>query len=191
MDAYFAAKAQLFDRVLPEEGTAVVNLDDPAGPGGRAQGRRCRGSADRRPERARRAAHARPALRRDRAGPALLVERRRAAGAARPDRRLPGRERPCRRGPLHRQRVDPRRSSRRCRNCVTVRGRMQHVATRDNGATVFVDYAHTPDALATALRRCGRMSWAGSSSSSARAATATGEAPADGARGGQNADVVS
>ena len=33
----------------------------------------------------------------------------------------------------------------------TVRGRMQLVATRDNGATVFVDYAHTPDAVATAL----------------------------------------
>jgi UDP-N-acetylmuramoyl-L-alanyl-D-glutamate--2,6-diaminopimelate ligase len=34
----------------------------------------------------------------------------------------------------------------------TVRGRMQHVATRANGATVFVDYAHTPDAIATACR---------------------------------------
>ena len=31
-------------------------------------------------------------------------------------------------------------------------GRMQPAATRDNGAAVFVDYAHTPDALATALR---------------------------------------
>ncbi len=33
----------------------------------------------------------------------------------------------------------------------TVRGRMELAATRRNGATVFVDYAHTPDALATAL----------------------------------------
>jgi UDP-N-acetylmuramoyl-L-alanyl-D-glutamate--2,6-diaminopimelate ligase len=33
----------------------------------------------------------------------------------------------------------------------TVRGRMQLAATRDNGAAVFVDYAHTPDAVATAL----------------------------------------
>jgi len=33
-----------------------------------------------------------------------------------------------------------------------VRGRMQLAARRDNGAAVFVDYAHTPDALATALR---------------------------------------
>ncbi len=34
----------------------------------------------------------------------------------------------------------------------TVRGRMQKAATRDNGAAVFVDYAHTPDALETALK---------------------------------------
>lgn len=33
----------------------------------------------------------------------------------------------------------------------TVRGRMQLAATRENGASVFVDYAHTPDAVATAL----------------------------------------
>ncbi len=34
----------------------------------------------------------------------------------------------------------------------TVRGRMQFAARRDNGATVFVDYAHTPEALVTALK---------------------------------------
>ncbi len=34
----------------------------------------------------------------------------------------------------------------------TVRGRMQHAATRKNGGSVFVDYAHTPDAVATALQ---------------------------------------
>jgi UDP-N-acetylmuramoyl-L-alanyl-D-glutamate--2,6-diaminopimelate ligase len=33
----------------------------------------------------------------------------------------------------------------------TVRGRMQLAATRENGAAVFVDYAHTPDALLTAI----------------------------------------
>jgi UDP-N-acetylmuramoyl-L-alanyl-D-glutamate--2,6-diaminopimelate ligase len=32
-----------------------------------------------------------------------------------------------------------------------VRGRMEKAAVRANGATVYVDYAHTPDALATAL----------------------------------------
>lgn len=34
----------------------------------------------------------------------------------------------------------------------TVPGRMQLAATRKNGASVFVDYAHTPDAVATALQ---------------------------------------
>lgn len=34
----------------------------------------------------------------------------------------------------------------------TVRGRMQLVATRRNGAAVYVDYAHTPDAVETALK---------------------------------------
>lgn len=34
----------------------------------------------------------------------------------------------------------------------TVRGRMELAATRENGAAIFVDYAHTPDALATALQ---------------------------------------
>ncbi|MBK0399661.1 UDP-N-acetylmuramoyl-L-alanyl-D-glutamate--2,6-diaminopimelate ligase [Limibaculum sp. M0105] len=33
-----------------------------------------------------------------------------------------------------------------------VRGRMQLAARRANGASVFVDYAHTPDALASALK---------------------------------------
>jgi UDP-N-acetylmuramoyl-L-alanyl-D-glutamate--2,6-diaminopimelate ligase len=33
-----------------------------------------------------------------------------------------------------------------------VRGRMQLAATRRNGAAVYVDYAHTPDAIATALQ---------------------------------------
>jgi UDP-N-acetylmuramoyl-L-alanyl-D-glutamate--2,6-diaminopimelate ligase len=34
---------------------------------------------------------------------------------------------------------------------VTVRGRMELAARRGNGASVFVDYAHTPDAVATAI----------------------------------------
>ncbi|OYX41146.1 MAG: UDP-N-acetylmuramoyl-L-alanyl-D-glutamate--2,6-diaminopimelate ligase, partial [Rhodobacterales bacterium 32-67-9] len=35
---------------------------------------------------------------------------------------------------------------------VTVRGRMELAAKRDNGATVFVDYSHKPGALASALQ---------------------------------------
>ncbi len=34
----------------------------------------------------------------------------------------------------------------------TVRGRMERAAVRGNGAAVYVDYSHTPDALATALQ---------------------------------------
>ncbi|MEO9514123.1 MAG: UDP-N-acetylmuramoyl-L-alanyl-D-glutamate--2,6-diaminopimelate ligase [Paracoccaceae bacterium] len=37
-------------------------------------------------------------------------------------------------------------------NLRTVRGRMQLAATRENGAAVFIDYAHTPDAVETALK---------------------------------------
>ncbi|MEO1494222.1 MAG: UDP-N-acetylmuramoyl-L-alanyl-D-glutamate--2,6-diaminopimelate ligase [Pseudomonadota bacterium] len=33
-----------------------------------------------------------------------------------------------------------------------VRGRMELATTRENGAAVYVDYAHTPDALATAIQ---------------------------------------
>ncbi len=36
-------------------------------------------------------------------------------------------------------------------NIKTVRGRMELVARRENGATIFVDYAHTPDSVKTAL----------------------------------------
>ena len=34
----------------------------------------------------------------------------------------------------------------------TVRGRMQFAAARENGASVYVDDAHTPDAVKTALQ---------------------------------------
>ena len=37
-------------------------------------------------------------------------------------------------------------------NLITVRGRMELVASRANGASVFVDYAHTPDAIETAIK---------------------------------------
>ena len=37
-------------------------------------------------------------------------------------------------------------------NLITVRGRMELAASRANGANVFVDYAHTPDAIETAIK---------------------------------------
>ncbi len=48
--------------------------------------------------------------------------------------------------------ADPERTFEVLGELKTVRGRMQLAATRRNGATVFVDYAHTPDAVAVALR---------------------------------------
>ena len=47
--------------------------------------------------------------------------------------------------------ADPARVFETLPHLGTVRGRMQLAAIRENGAAVFVDYAHTPDAVATAL----------------------------------------
>ncbi len=51
-----------------------------------------------------------------------------------------------------------------CRSLTGVRGRMEQAARLPNGAAVYVDYAHTPDALErllTALRphTAGRLRW--------------------------------
>jgi UDP-N-acetylmuramoyl-L-alanyl-D-glutamate--2,6-diaminopimelate ligase len=153
MEAYFEAKAQLFTRLLPEDGVAVLNL---AGEGGArmlgvAQGRglstltvgTCEASDLR-----------------------LLGTRHDATGQ---EVRLAwqGRVHQVRLalvGAFQAQNVAvaaglvlacgaqasevfaalPRLSG--------VRGRMQLAATRANGAAVYVDYAHTPDAIATALQ---------------------------------------
>ena len=40
-----------------------------------------------------------------------------------------------------------------------VRGRMEHVASRANGAGIYVDYSHTPDGLATALAALISFVW--------------------------------
>ena len=48
--------------------------------------------------------------------------------------------------------VDPQDVFDTLHELTTVRGRMQLAATRNNGAPIFVDYAHTPDAVATALQ---------------------------------------
>ena len=46
---------------------------------------------------------------------------------------------------------DPRAVFERMELITTVRGRMELAATKKNGAAIFVDYAHTPDALEKAL----------------------------------------
>jgi UDP-N-acetylmuramoyl-L-alanyl-D-glutamate--2,6-diaminopimelate ligase len=48
--------------------------------------------------------------------------------------------------------ADPEDVFKTFEHLTTVRGRMQLAAERRNGAAVFVDYAHTPDAVATAIQ---------------------------------------
>jgi UDP-N-acetylmuramoyl-L-alanyl-D-glutamate--2,6-diaminopimelate ligase len=150
---YFAAKAGLFDRVLPEDAVAVVNLDDDRGPDiaeialdrgqdlltvGRGMGAHLRIAGQRfdatgqnlrfewngEPHQARLALIGGFQAENVLAAAALAI----GAGAA------------------------PDQVFRTFSELTTVRGRMQLAATRDNGSAVFVDYSHTPDALATALQ---------------------------------------
>jgi UDP-N-acetylmuramoyl-L-alanyl-D-glutamate--2,6-diaminopimelate ligase len=151
-EAYFDAKLGLFERVLPRQGTAVINLDDPHGP------------------RVRRIAKARGQT---------LVTVGKAEGC---DLRLIGQRFDATGqellfawgGRSHKVRLDliggfqahnalvaaglaigsgsdPAAVIGVLPGLRTVRGRMERAATRSNGASVFVDYAHTPDALTTAL----------------------------------------
>ncbi len=153
MAAYFQAKAQLFTRLLPEDGVAVVNLDGARGDDmaelALARGLRVL-TVGKGPGADLQIAATRP----DATGQevrylwqgrafqtrlnligafqaenvAVAAGLAIAAGDA-PDAVLA---------------VLPRLTG--------VRGRMQLAATRRNGAAVYVDYAHTPDALETALR---------------------------------------
>ncbi|WP_406645242.1 UDP-N-acetylmuramoyl-L-alanyl-D-glutamate--2,6-diaminopimelate ligase [Aliisedimentitalea scapharcae] len=151
-DAYFAAKAGLFRRVLPEDGVAVINLDDSRGSEMRAiaaaRGQEVigvgRGMGDLK----------------------LIAQRYDATGQ---DLRFSWHDKPYQArldliGGFQAENVllacglviaggeDPQRVFETLPHLTTVRGRMQLAATRQNGAAVFVDYAHTPDAVATALR---------------------------------------
>ena len=150
-EAYFDAKAGLFARVLPEDGTAVINIDDPKGVevAGIANARGIdvitvgRDAGD---------LHL-TAQRFDATGQDLRFEwggktyqkRLELIGGFQADNVLlaAGLVIACGADPAHVFDTLP--------HLKTVRGRMQLAATRDNGAAVFVDYAHTPDAVATAL----------------------------------------
>lgn len=151
-DDYFDAKAGLFSRVLPEEGVAVINIDDMRGTDmaaiatGRGQSVLTVG--------------------RHGADLELLAQRFDATGQ---DLRFSFQD------TIYQTRLnliggfqaenvllasglaiacgaDPQRVFEVLHELKTVRGRMQLAATRENGASVFVDFAHTPDAVATALK---------------------------------------
>jgi UDP-N-acetylmuramoyl-L-alanyl-D-glutamate--2,6-diaminopimelate ligase len=150
-EAYFDAKAGLFARVLPEDGTAVINIDDPKGIEmlAIARARGCEVIT----------------VGRDGGDLHLTGQRFDATGQ---DLRFNWR------GKAYQKRLEliggfqadnvalaaglviacggnPADVFDTLPHLATVRGRMQLAATRDNGAAVFVDYAHTPDAIATAL----------------------------------------
>ncbi|MDR5654115.1 UDP-N-acetylmuramoyl-L-alanyl-D-glutamate--2,6-diaminopimelate ligase [Ruixingdingia sedimenti] len=153
MEGYLAAKAGLFTRVLPDDGVAVVNLDDARGPEvaeicrrrglrvlatGRAAGADLRILGQRPDETGQEVrfqwqgqpVQARMGLIGDfqAANVAVAAGLAIAAGDA------------------------PEAVFAALPRLETVWGRMQLVARRRNGAAVYVDYAHTPDAIATALR---------------------------------------
>ncbi len=152
-DAYFQAKSGLFDRVLPDDGAAVINIDDPAldtfADQLIAQGRRTiRMGHDERAD-------------------------LRIAGA-----RFDGLGQDVRftyQGKTYQKRLnliggfqagnvlmaallviaageDPAHVFDTLEHLETVRGRMQFAAARENGASVYVDYAHTPDHIKTAMQ---------------------------------------
>lgn len=150
-EAYFDAKAALFARVLPEDGTAVINIDDPKGVemAAIAAARGCkvltvgRDGGD---------LHL-TAQRFDATGQDLRFEwggktyqkRLNLIGGFQADNVLLAAALVIACG------ADAADVFDTIPHLTTVRGRMQLAATRDNGAAVFVDYAHTPDAVATAL----------------------------------------
>jgi UDP-N-acetylmuramoyl-L-alanyl-D-glutamate--2,6-diaminopimelate ligase len=152
-DDYFHAKAGLFDRVLPEDGVAVVNIDDARGPAmaeiavARGQDLITVGRTS--------GAHLRiEGQRYDATGQELRFTwngaphqgRMELIGGFQAENALVAA------GLVIASGCDPAQVFRALPRLAGVRGRMQLAARRGNGAAVFVDYAHTPEALRTALR---------------------------------------
>ncbi len=149
---YFQAKASLFTRVLSEDGTAVLNIDDPAG-------RRMVGVAEARGQDILTVGTAEDAalrLTRQSFEPTGQTVRFEWAGKARQVRlELVGgfqaHNALVAAGLAIATGAEPGAAFAAMERLQTVRGRMELAATRTNGAAVYVDYAHTPDAVRTAL----------------------------------------
>jgi len=154
MEAYFAAKAQLFGRVLPDDGVAVVNANDPRGAAmadvarargqrvltvGHAEGCDLRIAAQRAGATGQEVRFVWQGVQAHQVQLALIggFQAENVAMAA---------------GLVIAAGEEPAAVFGVLSRLTGVRGRMQLAATRANGAAVFVDYAHTPDAIATALR---------------------------------------
>ena len=152
-DAYFKAKAALFDRVLPDDGTAVINMNDPRGPD-------MASIAVARGQRLITVGHAKDCD--------LCIQGQRFDALGQDVRLVwkgtPHQVRLALIGGFQAENVALAAGLvigggeasgdviATLSQLTGVRGRMQLAATRKNGASVFVDYAHTPDAIATALR---------------------------------------
>ncbi len=151
-EAYFAAKAGLFRRVLPVDGKAVINIGDPRGAEVRAIA----------------AARGQDVITVGQGvgDLVLLAQRFDATGQ---DIRFSWKGSPFQTrlaliGGFQADNVllacglaiaagdTPERIFETLGELTTVRGRMQLAATRANGAAVFVDYSHTPGAVAAALK---------------------------------------
>ena len=151
--AYFAAKARLFERVLSEDGIAVMNMEDPRGSDmaaiATARGQELirvgRGPRNDLHLMAQRFEATGQDLRFDWYGRVHQVHLNLIGGFQAENLLVAA-------GLAIAAGSDPDRVFETLPQMRTVRGRMQLAATRANGAAVFVDYAHTPDAVATAIR---------------------------------------
>ena len=152
-DEYFDAKAGLFSRVLSEDGVAVINFDDPRGQDmaaiARTRGQEVLsiGRADGADLHivARSFTPTGQVLRFEWHGQVAQVELD-LIGGFQADNVLVAAGLAIGAG------ADPDQVFATLPNMATVRGRMQLAARRGNGASVFVDYSHTPDSVATALK---------------------------------------
>ncbi len=152
-DAYFAAKMRLFDTLLPEGSQAIVNLDDAKGEDVAARARR-RGLDV-------------VSLGHDPAADLVILDQRFEEDGQKVRFAWRGRVQMARLGLVGGFQalnaltaallaasagdITAEEAFALLPRLRTVRGRMEEVARRVHGAPIFVDYAHTPDALATAL----------------------------------------
>ena len=150
MEAYFQAKAALFTRLLPQDAPAAVNIDCPWGLRlvGLVDGPLIRVGAARDAELrilAQRFETEGQHLRFSWKNTAVQVHLPLVGGFQASNALVAL-------GLVMATGGDLERASAALTSLKGVRGRMQRAATRANGAPVFVDYAHTPAALETALR---------------------------------------
>lgn len=152
MESYLAAKAKLFDEVMHEGGAAVLNADIPEFPV-------LKNLAQKRGLRIIDYGHNAETIRLQNVSPTAHGQRLtlvlQGAEPLTVDLPLAGtfqvENALCALGLVVGCGAEAERAARALETLAGVAGRLQLVATRRNGAAVYVDYAHTPDALETVL----------------------------------------